>query len=54
MMKVMTMDAAMAYERLDGEGTIFDKVLSEEGLQSLLCMGSSEEEGDYSLGTFFS
>ena len=49
MMKATTMDAVMAYERLDGEGTIFDDVLSEEGLQSLLRMGSSEDEGDYSL-----
>ena len=49
MMKATTMDAVMAYERLDGEGTIFDDVLSEEGLQSLLRMGSSEDEDDYSL-----
>ena len=49
MMKATTMDAVMAYEHLDGEGTIFDEVLSEEGLDSLLRMGSSEEDDDDSL-----
>lgn len=49
MMKATTMDAVMSYEHLDGEGTIIDEVLSEEGLESLLNMGSTNEEETYSL-----
>ena len=44
MMKATTMDAVMSYESLDGEGTIFDEALSNEGLEALLNAEHNEAE----------
>ena len=46
MMKATTMDAVMSYEHLDGEGTVFDEVLSNEGLDALLNFEHDEDEDE--------
>ena len=44
MMKATTMDAVMSYACLDGEGTIFDEALSNEGLEGLLNAEHNKDE----------
>ena len=46
MIKATTMDAVMNYEFLDGEGTVFDEVLSNEGLEALLNSEHDEDEDE--------
>ena len=46
MMKATTMDAVMSYEHLDGKGTVFDEVLSNEGLDALLNFEHDEDEDE--------
>ena len=43
-MKATNMDAVMSYERLDSEGTVFDEVLSNEGLETLLNFEHNEDK----------
>ncbi len=43
-MKATTMDAVMSYECLDGEGTVFDEVLSNERLEGLLNAEHDEDK----------
>ena len=44
MMKATTMDAVITYESQDGEGTIFDEALTNEGLEGLLNAEHDDDE----------